>query len=285
MRKATWFATVSIVMLSILVVGCGKLSKEEFNLVFSEHEAQQAEKFSQVESSVTALDGKVDQQVSALKESTGKEIEAVKNEALTAIEQGDADTIEAAKSEDKKTLKAAQKYADKSDAKLRKAAMAAAEEAEKNAKADAKAAAAKAAKADSKAAKAIELANAAQATADKAIKSKPVKVAVVYFASGKAALTDDATSALDAAVGKIPAGAVVRVVGHADGTPVLGGKYRSNWDLSEARAAAVRDYLASKGVGNDIEIEGRAHTEPVGPTYTKDGRQLNRRAEVIVYNQ
>lgn len=284
MRKATWFAAVSILMLGILVVaGCGKLSKEEFNQIFSEHETKQAEKFAQVDSSITALDSKVDQQISALKESTQNDIAAAKNEVLAAVEQGDADTIETAKAEDKKVLKQAQKYADRADSKLREAAMKAAKEAEKNAKAAAQAAAEKAEAAGSTASKALALAKEADAKAQKALKAKPVKVAVVYFATAKATLTDEAKAELDAAIGKIPAGAVVKVFGHADGRPVIGGKYRSNWDLSEARAQAVKDYLVSKGVSNTIEVEARAHTEPVAPTYSKEGRKLNRRAEVWVY--
>lgn len=285
MRKATWFATVGILMLGILIVGCGKLSEEQFNVVFDEHKEAQATEFSRVDSDIAALDGKVDQQVSALKESTSNDLAAAKTEAMAAIEQGDADTIDAAKAGDKSVLKEAKQHADKSDAALRDAAMEAASDAEKNAKAAAMKAGEKADMANATANKAVQLANAAGDAAQKAIKAKPVKVAVVYFGSGKSALSDEAKSELDAAVGKIPAGAVVKVIGHADGTPVLGGKYRSNWDLSEARANAVKAYLDGKGVGNSMEVEARAHTEPAAATYSKDGRQMNRRVELYVYHQ
>ena len=77
--------------------------------------------------------------------------------------------------------------------------------------------------------------------------------------------------------------AVVVVSGHADGTPVLSGKYRSNWDLSQARANAVASYLKEQGIMNDIKTVARGHTMPIANVNTKDERAANRRAEVVVY--
>ncbi|SVE50493.1 uncharacterized protein METZ01_LOCUS503347, partial [marine metagenome] len=58
--------------------------------------------------------------------------------------------------------------------------------------------------------------------------------------------------------------------------------YRSNWDLSQARAASVAKYLKQKGVSNAIETVGHGHTRPIGPTNTKAGRDMNRRASVVL---
>ena len=114
--------------------------------------------------------------------------------------------------------------------------------------------------------------------------AKPMMVATVQFPSGKIGLTADAMAALDEAVAKIQAAAdaSVLVKGHADGSPVLRGRYRSNWDLSQARADSVVQYLKGKGVTNTIRSRGLGHTEPVGPVNTKAGRAQNRRAEVII---
>ena len=71
-------------------------------------------------------------------------------------------------------------------------------------------------------------------------------IAVVNFGSGGASLNAEAKATLDAVVEaaqSAPADASLLVVGHADGTPVLGGRYRSNWGLSQARADAVSKYL------------------------------------------
>jgi type VI secretion system protein ImpK len=73
------------------------------------------------------------------------------------------------------------------------------------------------------------------------------------------------------------------VNGHADGTPVLRGSYRSNWDLSQARANSAAKYLESKGIdASRIEAVGRGHSDPVAPQNTSAGRAMNRRVEVIL---
>ena len=114
--------------------------------------------------------------------------------------------------------------------------------------------------------------------------AKPMIAATVQFPSGKVGLTAAAMGALDKAVAKIQANAEASVLvkGHADGSPVLRGRYRSNWDLSQARADSVVQYLKSKGVTNTIRSRGLGHTEPIGPVNTKAGRAQNRRAEVII---
>ena len=114
--------------------------------------------------------------------------------------------------------------------------------------------------------------------------AKPMVAATVQFPSGKVGLTAAAMEALDKAVAAIQSNsdASVLVKGHADGSPVLRGRYRSNWDLSQARADSVVQYLKSKGVANTIKSRGLGHTEPIAPVNTREGRAQNRRAEVII---
>jgi OmpA-OmpF porin, OOP family len=51
-----------------------------------------------------------------------------------------------------------------------------------------------------------------------------------------------------------------------------------NQKLSEQRATTVRDYLVSKGVGDDrMKVVGYGETNPIADNKTKEGRALNRR--------
>ncbi len=70
-----------------------------------------------------------------------------------------------------------------------------------------------------------------------------------------------------------------RVVGHTDAT----GSDAYNMTLSRERAAAVRDYFASLDSLASVSIssEGRGETDPVASNETEEGRELNRRVEII----
>ncbi|MFD2599420.1 OmpA family protein [Sphingobacterium corticis] len=71
----------------------------------------------------------------------------------------------------------------------------------------------------------------------------------------------------------------IRVDGHTDST----GEANYNVWLSEKRAASVKAYLESAGVsGSRISTKGRGQTVPVADNKTADGRQKNRRVEVII---
>lgn len=72
---------------------------------------------------------------------------------------------------------------------------------------------------------------------------------------------------------------VVHVVGHTDSV----GSDAYNLQLSQERAMAVGDYLASYGVPRQrLRTEGRGESEPRASNDTEAGRQLNRRVEVFV---
>lgn len=106
------------------------------------------------------------------------------------------------------------------------------------------------------------------------------------FDSGEAVLKPDFVPALqklgatlDDFVGS------VRVEGHTDNLPIVfSERFRSNWDLSAARAAAVADYLATQApvAADIIEIFGFADTRPIADNATREGRAANRRIEVIL---
>ena len=72
----------------------------------------------------------------------------------------------------------------------------------------------------------------------------------------------------------------ILVVGYTDNQ---GGAGSYNQDLSEKRAAAVKDYLLSKGMPADlIRSEGRGATQFVAENTSVEGRAANRRVEIIV---
>jgi len=76
----------------------------------------------------------------------------------------------------------------------------------------------------------------------------------------------------------------VSVEGHTDSTPVgNGGPFVSNWDLSMARALAVRDILVDKMGANPMRfrIAAMADSRPVATNDTPEGRSQNRRIEII----
>ncbi len=102
----------------------------------------------------------------------------------------------------------------------------------------------------------------------------------VFFDPGKAELKTSAKPSLDkvaAALKKEYGGKTVKVEGYTDTDPIKHSKWKSNQELSEARAAAVRDYLVNKGVGTErLTIEGLGETKPKGT------KAASRRVEVVV---
>ena len=73
----------------------------------------------------------------------------------------------------------------------------------------------------------------------------------------------------------------VRVEGHTDDR----GSAESNLDLSQRRAAAVRDFLVNAGVTQEIDIEGFGEERPVADNDTSSGQRQNRRVEFHVVEQ
>lgn len=72
----------------------------------------------------------------------------------------------------------------------------------------------------------------------------------------------------------------VMIVGHTDSV----GRPGYNQDLSERRARAATDYLASQGVGRSRLIpSGKGEGEPIASNDSEDGRHQNRRVEVAIY--
>jgi len=78
----------------------------------------------------------------------------------------------------------------------------------------------------------------------------------------------------------------VSVEGHTDNTPVTGGPFATNWELSTARATAVVRYLidAHRIDPTRLSATGFADTRPLVPNTNTSNRALNRRVEIVVLN-
>ncbi|MFZ5876453.1 MAG: OmpA family protein [Nitrospirota bacterium] len=82
---------------------------------------------------------------------------------------------------------------------------------------------------------------------------------------------------------------IIRVVGHTDNVPMaksLQATFPTNWDLSVARASNVVRYLQEVGVPPERMIpSGRGEFDPVAPNDTPEGRQKNRRIEIMLIDK
>ncbi|MDQ6969475.1 MAG: OmpA family protein [Mariprofundus sp.] len=75
----------------------------------------------------------------------------------------------------------------------------------------------------------------------------------------------------------------IEVAGHTDDAPLRRGRFKSNWELSSARAATVVEALINLGISqNRLHATGFADTMPVASNATAEGRAKNRRVEFIV---
>lgn len=75
----------------------------------------------------------------------------------------------------------------------------------------------------------------------------------------------------------------VRVEGNTDSVPIRSGEFRSNWQLSTARADAVLEYLLANGVKpSRLSLAGYADQRPIASNATAQGRSLNRRVNLVV---
>jgi outer membrane protein OmpA-like peptidoglycan-associated protein len=108
-----------------------------------------------------------------------------------------------------------------------------------------------------------------------------VNMADVLFAFGKYDLRPAAREALARLSGIVVShpGLKLAVEGYTDSI----GSDEVNQTLSEKRASTVRDYLVQQGVDhNSVTAEGFGKSNPVASNDTNEGRQQNRRVEIII---
>ncbi len=74
------------------------------------------------------------------------------------------------------------------------------------------------------------------------------------------------------------------IAGHTDDIPIETRRFRSNWDLSAARAASVVHFLIQQGDVDPerMEIRALSDNEPLVPNDSWENRAKNRRVEISV---
>ena len=102
----------------------------------------------------------------------------------------------------------------------------------------------------------------------------------VLFTTGKSDLKPAAMAKLDQIADALRGKEQPMVVfGYTDNV----GTYDNNMALSQKRAQAVRDYLVTKGIPNDlISAQGKGPDMPVAENTSIEGRAQNRRVEIVV---
>ncbi|MBN1654341.1 MAG: OmpA family protein [Deltaproteobacteria bacterium] len=107
----------------------------------------------------------------------------------------------------------------------------------------------------------------------------------VLFPSGSADITKDGADALRQ-VSKVLRRVRDKrfiVAGHTDNVPISNEQFRSNWELSVARAVNVTKSLISSGLNPQrLVAAGHAQFDPVATNSNAAGKQKNRRIEIIL---
>ena len=108
----------------------------------------------------------------------------------------------------------------------------------------------------------------------------PISFANVNFATNSSALTNQSRNLLNqvARIVRAKGFQKVSLVGYTDSD----GSKTLNQTLSLARAKAVEGYLKSRGLNVKFSLRARADINPIADNYTKQGKALNRRVEIVV---
>jgi chemotaxis protein MotB len=78
-------------------------------------------------------------------------------------------------------------------------------------------------------------------------------------------------------------GNAVAVEGYTDTDPISTARFKSNWELSTARAANVTEYLQKDGIaGSRLSATGYGEYHPRNSNATDDQKQQNRRVDIVL---
>ena len=110
----------------------------------------------------------------------------------------------------------------------------------------------------------------------------------LLFESGSSVLSQQASTVLDQ-VGLILeryAESTIEIEGHTDNVPIQTARFPSNNELSDARALSVFYYLMEHTSLDPAKVKhsGRGEYNPIADNNTQEGRALNRRVEIKIYN-
>lgn len=105
------------------------------------------------------------------------------------------------------------------------------------------------------------------------------------FVSGSAELDDEFKPVLDKirdSLAKVQG--KIKISGHTDDLPIFTNRFRSNWELSAARATSVLHALTedSEFPTSRFELIGSADTKPRVPNDSEENRAKNRRVDIVI---
>lgn len=107
----------------------------------------------------------------------------------------------------------------------------------------------------------------------------------ILFDPGKTQIKKEGADTLKqvTAILKDVQGREFQVAGHTDNIPIRSARFRSNWDLSTARAVEVVNFMVGSGMeASRLSAAGYADQAPLGSNDTPDGRMKNRRIEITL---
>ena len=122
------------------------------------------------------------------------------------------------------------------------------------------------------------------ATVTAKVVEKIAIAAKMLFAFDSAELSDDAKAVIDERIARFQGGARLTSIMEVDGHTCSMGPEDYNQKLSERRAQAVADYIAANAPNvntSDIKVVGMGESSPIASNETKEGRERNRRVEII----
>ena len=106
-----------------------------------------------------------------------------------------------------------------------------------------------------------------------------------FFNSGQAALLPGAAQKIQRIAAILQQHRLnVRIEGHSDDQPIHSAQFRSNWELSTARAMTVLSILVD-GAGYDparVSVAGYGQYHPLADNATAEGRRMNRRVDLVI---
>ncbi len=108
---------------------------------------------------------------------------------------------------------------------------------------------------------------------------------VGFFNSGQAELLDNGHATLTRIATVLGGrGFEIRVEGHTDNVPVHNSKFKSNWDLSTARATTVVSLLIERHKFDPVLISAAGYSKyrPLADNNSAEGRAANRRIDLVV---
>lgn len=123
-----------------------------------------------------------------------------------------------------------------------------------------------------------------------AVSDRAVKIELnpeTFFSIGSARLNPGTISVLQNLVGLLqPFPNDIIIEGHTDNIPVRGGAFRSNWELSVARAVGVVNFFIAGGIAPEHLIAaGYGEFHPAYPNDSEANRARNRRIEITIVRQ